>query len=364
MSALVDEIMSTALSGIAPSENAFPLLEVSGAPRERGRAHGEHFAERIRTTFDFYMHDLFSGSPLSADQIEARARGIEPIGQRYAPAITQEIRGIAEGSGLEPWQIFALNARTEILNARIDECSALYFADSAILGQNWDWVEPLEPLCILIRHRHEDGFERLVFSEPGMVAKIGMNSAGLGICLNILFAPHDLSGLPVHMLIGALLDCRDFESGRDLLENCGRGKASHLLLANGEGSAVSAEFYGDDLHLLSPQDGLLLHTNHCVALGEAGRLPDLANSCARFDRLVQKTTASERDLATAKSILLSVDGGEDSIMREYRPQSFLGTHRVGSCASVLMELDRGRLHIKRGPGAEDDYQSIDLSQAA
>ncbi len=347
------------------SAQHFPVIEVTGTARMRGRGHGEALASRIKTTLDFYLDDLFAGTHLSRDQIRQRALRVREIGQRYAPTVNEEILGISEGAGLEAWQVFALNARTEILNARVDECSALYFADHGVLGQNWDWIEPLEALCVVVRHRQADGFEHITFCEPGMVGKIGMNSGGVGVCLNILFAPHDLSGLPVHMLIGQLLASRDFEQAHRTLAQCGLGKASHLLVAARGGRAVSAEFYGDELHLLEPKSGVLLHTNHCVALGAAGRREDLANSCARYDRLVERIgQVPGRDVSTAKSILLSLDGGEDSIMRPYRPQNVLGNHAVGSCASIIMELESGRFHVKRGPGDEDNYQSLALATAA
>ncbi len=337
----------------------FPLLEVRGDAAARGRAHGEGFRTRIHDTYTFYMDELFAGGPLDGAAIAARAEQIEVLTRTYAPTMADEIAGIAAGSGLEPWQIFVLNARTEILNARIHECSALYFASSGVLAQNWDWVEALEDLCVVIRHEHNDGFRHLTFAEPGMVAKIGMNSAGLGVCLNILFAAHDLTGLPVHILIGALLNARDFTSARTLLDSCGLGKASHLLIADGNGHAVSMEYFGDEAHALGAVDGVLLHTNHCLGRGAAGRTPDLENSCARYDRLQVLVAANPaRDVAAAKRILLDSSGGENALMRGYREQSVLGNQRVGTCASIVMELGAATMHIRRGPGSADNYTAV------
>jgi isopenicillin-N N-acyltransferase-like protein len=339
----------------------FPLIEVHGGPYERGLAHGESLRERIRQTFCFYMDDLFAGSRLERSEITARAQLIQGLSDRYAPALTAEIQGIALASGLEAWQIFVLNARTEILNARVAECTALYFAESRLLAQNWDWVEPLEDLCVVIRHIHPDGHRHLSFCEPGMVAKIGLNNAGIGVCLNILFAPHDFSGLPVHLLIGALMAARSFTAAQSVLESCGLGKASNLLVADAQGSAVSMEYFGDERHALGLQDGVLMHTNHCIGKGTAGRLPDLGNSCGRYDRIARAVQDSPaRDIAAVKDILLSEAGGEDALMRAYQPQTLLGTHRVGTCACIIMELAEGRMHIRRGPGSGDTFMSLSV----
>lgn len=343
----------------------FAELDVRGDARARGQAHGEHFSARIAETFSFYMDSLFAGGPLGPQQIADRAQQIPALVSRYAPMMSDQIEGIAQGCGLPAWKIYVLNARTEILNARIDECSALFFTDTGVLAQNWDWVEPLEALCVLIHHGCEDGHSYLAFGEPGMVGKIGLNSAGLGVCLNILFAPHNLTGLPVHILIGALLNCRSYSQAEQLLANCGLGKASHLLLASANGDAVSMEYFGDERHALLPENGVLMHTNHCLGRGAAGRTSDLANSCARYDRMVSAVAAAKnRDLGDAKAILLSEEGGEDALMRAYKPQSVLGDHLVGTCACIVMELGPRRMHIRRGPGPADDFLNVSLDRSS
>ncbi|MEQ8235012.1 MAG: C45 family peptidase [Gammaproteobacteria bacterium] len=332
--------------------NGFAELEVRGDARSRGRAHGEAFRARIHAALAFYLDELFAGGPLDREQVAARAQAVAALCARDAPAQAAEIAGIAEGSSLPAWQVYALNARTEIINARVGECSTLYFGASHVLAQNWDWLEPLEAECVVITHERPDGHRYVAFGEPGMVGKIGLSSAGVGVCLNILFAPHDLTGLPVHVLIGALLNAADFAQARSLLETAGRGKASHLLVADGAGHAVSTEYFGDARYDLTPVDGVLLHTNHCLGLGNDGRTPLLANSCARHDLLRAALAAdARRDLARAREILSSDAGGEDALLRPYRAQSVLGNRRVGTCATVLMELDARRLHLRRGPDA-------------
>jgi len=345
--------------------NGFAALEVRGDARARGHAHGEAFRDRIHTARDFYFDELFAGGPLDGAAIEARATTVAVLCERLAPSQAEEIRGIAAGSGLAPWQVFVLNARTEIINARVGECSALYLAQSKLLAQNWDWLEPLESACVVIAHERPDGHRYITFGEPGMVGKIGLSSAGLGVCLNILFAAHDLTGLPVHVLIGALLNAPDFDAARALMAAAGSGKASHLLVAADDGRAVSMEFFGDESHALEPVDGVLLHTNHCLGRGAAGRTAELANSCARYDLLGAALAAdARRDLGRVRDILSSDAGGEDALLRPYRAQSVLGNRRVGTCATVIMELDAGRLHLRRGPHAAAPFATFSVRDEA
>lgn len=339
----------------------FATLEASGDAGARGRAHGEAFRARVERACAFYLDDLFAGVPLDGAALRARAETIAAIVAAQAPPLAAEIEGIAAGAGVPPWQVYLLNARTEVLNARVDECSALYFAGTCVQGQTWDWVEELEALCVVITHTRPDGHRYVAFGEPGMVGKIGLSAAGVGVCLNILFAPHDLSGLPVHVLIGALLNAGSWDAARVALDGAGRGKASHLLVGSAGGQAVSIEFFGDERHQLEPVDGVLLHTNHCLGRGAAGRTAALANSCARYDDLARQVAASPaRDLARARDILSSTAGGADALLRAYRESEVFPGHRVGSCATVLMELDERRLHLRRGPHADAPFQVFAL----
>ena len=346
---------------LALPDDRFPEVAVRGTSAARGQAHGETLRAPIRETFTFYMERLFAGGPLDRAAIEARAERVAAMVRTMTPVLADEIEGIAAGAGLPDWQIYVLNARTEILNVRVGECSALYFAKSHVLAQTWDWVEPLEALCAVITHEREDGHRYVSLVEPGMLAKIGMNDAGIGVCLNILFAPHDLSGLPVHVLIAAVLHARDFSAARRVMETAGLGKASHLLVADGAGKGVSMEFMGDERHALMPQNGVLLHTNHCLAHGVAGRRQDLGHSCARYDRLVAAVAdLPTQDLATARAILSGPQAGAATLLQPYHEQSLLGNERVGTCATVMMELDERRFHIRRGPGADAPFSCVAL----
>ncbi len=341
-------------------EPQFPIIELQGSARTRGQGHGEQCRERIQRTVAFYFDDLFLDSPLAPESLRGRAEEVKDVLGRHAPRVAEEIEGIAEGSALPPWQVYTLNARTEILNARVPECTSLYLAETRVLAQTWDWVEPLEALCVVLRHEREDGFTYVSLVEPGMVGKIGMNSAGVGVCLNILFAAHNLSGLPVHTLIGEVLNCADFAAARARMDSSGLGKASHLLVGDGSGEAVSMEFMGDERHALLPVDGVLVHTNHCLAHGEAGRQRDVATSCARYDYVTAELQrAGAQDFARAVE-LLSTSAGDGGPLRPYQRIGVLRNHPVGSCATVVMELAEKRFHVRRGPQVGRGFSTIQL----
>jgi hypothetical protein len=84
------------------------------SPQGRGEAFGAANASEIGDTYDRYV-ELF-------DAVATRPVALPPLGEEalaaigaYSAPAAEEITAIAHGAGLEPWQIGALNARTEIL---------------------------------------------------------------------------------------------------------------------------------------------------------------------------------------------------------------------------------------------------------
>jgi isopenicillin-N N-acyltransferase-like protein len=85
------------VSGATPFP--FPLVDVEGGARERGRQYGRLTAECIATSLRVYMAAWTAGDSGVAARtaLLGRARAFEPvIGDRY-PELLEEMRGIAEG---------------------------------------------------------------------------------------------------------------------------------------------------------------------------------------------------------------------------------------------------------------------------
>jgi len=341
--------------------NTFPHYHFSGAPRDRGLAYGEALRERIQSTYSLYADSLFSQSTCAPAALAQRAEQLRDVITAFAPDYTTELDAVAAGAGMERWQIYALNGRTEILNVPVNECTALYFEDSAILGQNWDWVAALEDLAVLVTWELPDGHRVLMLTEPGMLGKIGFNDRGLGVCLNILFSKHQLDGVPVHVLTRAVLDCGSVEEARTLLIRSGCGKSSHFLLGDRTGHCCSMEFAAGGRYEVALRDGVLVHTNHCLAADARSKAALIPTTVERYDQACDWLSRTpERDLDAMKQILLDDSKGDCSINLAYHPEALLDNQPVGTCATMLMDLGSNELHVKRGPGRTGAFTSVQL----
>ena len=325
------------------STEVFPELRVSGDATARGLAHGEQFRARIERTLEFYLTVFALPQARLRDQAESFAEIIGHFSAEYAA----EIEGIALGAAVEPWLIYALNSRSEILNnCAVPECTSVINTRQSQLGQNWDWSQALEDLVILLRVEHEDGHRFATLTEPGILAKVGMNSAGLGVCLNILKTDTRLRGLPVHVLLRAMLDCRDMTQLRALVAANAPGKASHILAGDARGEYLSTEFAGESQYSLKTHNGLLWHSNHYLAADE--------NTGEAFYSTEERYTRAETLINADSSadglwqMLLDQSEGLKSICRPYSPSEAAGFGNVGTVFSLMMDLKRGSMRIRPG----------------
>ncbi|MCP3688068.1 MAG: peptidase C45, partial [Gammaproteobacteria bacterium] len=239
----------------------FPLVHISGDPWQRGQQHGEILKQEIAQTIDFY-HSIFN---LRREEIFSLANRFKKIIGDFEADYVDEMAAIARAADVEAEWIIALNARTEILSRNSvvsNECTAVYLREQSILGQNWDWGKALEPLTVLMNIIQPDGHAIAMMTEPGIIGKIGMNSCDLGVCLNILTLGQVLNGLPVHVVLRAILDCRSIKQVESLLAQHGCGKASNLIVADASGNGFDMEFCGEQSFRLDPEANMLIHTNH------------------------------------------------------------------------------------------------------
>ena len=305
-----------------------------------------------------------------------------------------EINAIAQGSGVEPWKIFALNSRTEIvltllraMNNKVSasdqptECTSLFCKEFGILAQNWDWDEKLEQLIVLSHIKRRDDHEIITMHEPGILAKTGMNNKGLGVCLNVLDCPAsygELNGVPIHILLRAGLDASSFQDAKTVYQRAKCGTSSHIFLGSFDGQNAMVEFAGRRVEFLNRDEethGWPLHTNHYLGCDLGDHPIHGFPSVCTTENPVEKTSSRNRFMSgskilsarresvfspgmameTVKSLLR--DDGENDNLQICRPfykkaDGSNGLDRaMGRCGTVctcVMDLKRLEFHITRG----------------
>ncbi|MCB0355118.1 MAG: hypothetical protein KDD64_16415 [Bdellovibrionales bacterium] len=329
----------------------FHYLSVSGDPQHQGEAYGTALRRQIGETFELYS-TLFGLAPRQL--IERGARVLERIDQ-FSLSIGAVVRGVASGSGLLPEEVAALNARTELFHEAQQnqkECTAVYLPNSSVLGQNWDWAKRLDPLMFLLRVEGEKGHSFVTLTEPGIVGKIGMNSAGIGVCLNILPGEGECDGVPVHVLLRAVLESTSLEEAREKILNARHGTASSVLVGNDKGEGFCAEIFGSEVRFQDVRGEPLIRTNHFqefqVPISEF-----FDDSLPRFNRA---RFLLERDgkpaIARLEGLLADQDDPDAVICSPFEELgNSLG--EVGTLATLVMDLKNRILRIRRTLSSEN-----------
>jgi isopenicillin-N N-acyltransferase like protein len=335
------------------------------APRDRGRDFGAAHAAEISATAEKYSA-LFATTAGYEVDIEAHGRQALASIREFSVACASEIEGIAEGAGVTPERVAALNARTEILGiARTpgpSECSTIIRlgspGDIPVALQTWDWHDAFADNWLVWTIEHPDGHIVHTLTEYGILGKIGVSSAGLGLNLNILHHGHDGGPVkvPVHVLARSVLDsARDIGQAVALIGATGVSASSALTLTaldDGEPIAITAEvFPGGPRYVLPGDDGLLLHTNHFLDVHAAqfeqeNQLgPDSFLRLALLRRrLARGNGNNEADLLAA---MCSHTGGGGAVCCHPDPGAPLGS-RYATLATVSLDVQRCAMTVRAG----------------
>jgi isopenicillin-N N-acyltransferase-like protein len=272
-------------------------VSVQGTPLQRGSQYGEQARTQVHDSITAYQRVFAHYADWDWAKVVSHAKRYQQIVEEFAPHAIEEMRGIAEGSGVEFGDILALNVRSEVMfasgaqdnknlsGALANECSSFAVLPEAtanshtIIGQNWDWLLHAHETVVLVHARRDDGPDFVTIVEAGLLAKTGVNSAGVASCTNTLvsFLDDGAVGVPYHVLLRRLLDAESITDGVSTVVNAQKALSGNFLLGDVDGLAIDMEVNpggATAVRTFMPSGGVLAHTNHFLS-------PDFARSDSR-----------------------------------------------------------------------------------
>jgi isopenicillin-N N-acyltransferase like protein len=393
----------------------FPEISVSGTPYARGRQYGAAAAPRVRHSIASYARLFAHRRGLDWPAVQAEALRYQSLLAEVAPDLLDEMRGIADGTGEAFAAILALNVRTELMSgvptgfahpdgsaalARnkalgvpqhseevaapvaavganpIDdgECTTAAAQPAAtrtggtLLAQTWDWQGDQRGACVLLRVESPGEPSILTMTEAGMVAKIGINSAGVAVGLNLLRSHSDGRevGMPVHVLLRKMLQAPGFAAARAMADMALPGGSSCVTLASAGGNLVSLELTPAGVAEVWPVDGLLAHANHCVDAGAAAdECPHepISTSYERYDRAAEllQAAAGQIDVPALQAILRDRENAPRCICRS--PNLDLPpVDRGESVCGIVIDLEARVMHVAPDVPSEVAFTPVALER--
>ncbi|NUO96679.1 MAG: hypothetical protein HOV96_27995 [Nonomuraea sp.] len=356
-----------------------PLIAVEGTYEEMGAELGRLTGDLVARSVETYLRRFRDKAGLSPADVRRWGLTYLDVARDYDESIAAMLEGLAAGAGQPVEHILALNARTELLDGtdyHDEGCTSLavlpkYTAEGhTLLAQNWDWHPEQGPVTFLLATRDTEGFAVLTLAEAGMLAKSGLNSAGLGVCANRLRSDRDSAGagVPYHFLLRGVLQADRMSRAHRKVLDVPRVSSGNLLIADAGGEAIDLEVAPDVFGALLPRDGLLAHSNHFQAA-----LPLVDRKAAssgltllRPERVrhLLEDAAAERAVRLDDVVAALRDhySFPDGVCRHPDPESAPG-EECCTVYSVVMDLDARELAIAAASPCSRPYERWGLEEA-
>jgi len=341
---------------------ALPLIEVSGSHREIGRGFGEQLRDEVREYSGMWLAKASARSGKNRDELLEHVAGFVETIDTWAPYLGEEIRGVAEGAGIDEREAFSIQVRMELLFAGPPPPSCTTFAltgahtttGETIVGQNVDLDAEVERFGVILKITPDDSPAVMMYTSPGLVSYVGLNDAGLAVHGNLLVSDGWRAGFPRYLLTRVMLRERTVAAALEAGLQPPRASSRNLILGDASGDIADAELAVHGEAVLRSEDGVLIHANHYTApelVGTDRYIP--TSSCHREARMCQLLGDAQRpvNVADLQGFYRDHDGHPGSICAHPNEG---GTAKT--VASLISEPAAGRLHATFGSPCENEYE--------
>ncbi|KAI1617660.1 putative acyl-coenzyme A:6-aminopenicillanic-acid-acyltransferase 40 kDa form [Exophiala viscosa] len=335
------------------------MLEIhcTGTPYQIGFQHGQGARTKIENGLKFYESFFAEKTRMNWATAISKAELFLPFLEHGWKHLLEELKGVADGAGVLFGSILALNVRTEIsMGMMNDGCTSLAWKtlDVSYLAQNWDWEPPQQDNLIVLHIKRDAKPSISQVTEAGIIGKVGLNSCGVGVCLNAIRVKGvDFNRLPGHLALRAVLDSKSRKEAVNVLKEAGVAAAIHILVADPSGS-TSIEASSRDLVVTDAVGGRITHSNHFCWPHAQGVPVTVAapDSLVRLER-VNELMDSVSKGGTPDRLML-----ESMLNDEYNAP--FGINKAGNVEqplrtlfSIVMELSSRSARVRFGRPTDD-----------
>jgi isopenicillin-N N-acyltransferase-like protein len=250
-----------------------PIIEVTGSPRERGRQQGERAREQILSAVTRYREILPQAIQMTWEKGLREARKFLPYGEAAFPDFVEELRGIAEGSGVPFEQVWMLNCYEGLVESRhqLWGCTCIAVRDDqtadghVLLAHNEDWISVDRDNVYLIRAKPDDGPSFLGITYGPLLVNIGLNAEGIGVTINSVYPTDGGVGVPRILCSRAVLNARTIGEAICACVPKLRAGGYSYLLGDPNGELYGVETSATIHNIQYGEKGWLVHTNHYLS---------------------------------------------------------------------------------------------------
>jgi isopenicillin-N N-acyltransferase-like protein len=354
--------------------NPLPLVRVAGSHRAIGQQIGEATAPLVRHSLQnahLVIQNTFESLSLTWEGAQIQASKYMPFAQERYPQYIDEMKGIAEGAGVEFIDLAVLNAMEAVTMDALHLAKCTSFAVNGdrttnghvLVAHNEDWLPEDEPDVYILHVTPDDAPPFLAMTYGGLLPNIGLNAAGISQCCDSVYPNDGRIGIPRVIISRAVLAARTpAEAIRHMVAPLRAAGYNHLL-AHDSGEMYNVEVSARQFAVLYAENGQLVHTNHYLdeAMLPVEDEPDeLISTRVRFFRtmrLVRNTP--KHTVQTLQAIQRDHINYPDSICN-HDVNDIDPFNREKTITSMVMDLNDRQMHVAWGNPCENDFYTYQL----
>jgi len=355
------------------------IVEISGTPRERGYRYGENckniIQQLLNAHYAFYDREIGVSKELLINEASKLINFVE----KYSSEIAEEMKGTAEGSGVKYEEILIISGFIEIYYPKIFAgCTTLAVSgkvtldgETYIAQNNDEALDPwLEGNCVvLLKVRRKTGPDLLTYTYAGIPAMMGINSSGIGLCINALLCEISTLGVPLLTITREILQQKTLEDAVEAIRRAKRGNSLNFGIADSKGRICDIECTPKRVDCLFTEDPYFAHTNHFLSK-KLGIQKDIIrdsgigfgrDSVFRHKRMYKLINEREGhvDLKTIMSFFRDHENYPNSICRHVNPKDSIA-EKAKTFDSMIFATSQRTAWISRGNPCENEYSIYPL----
>jgi hypothetical protein len=364
--------VGTAVPGM---DGKLRVVELKGTPYEMGKTHGATLKPEITELIRRWKADLAKTYKTSAEEYIRKFlihTDFRPAIEKWTPGLLDEVRGLADGAGVdfETMYAFQLVDESWVMSNDLvfDKCTSITAGKRAgfpsFTSQTMDIPGFYHGFQTVLRIRDKSAdLETLVFTVPGVIALNGLNSRSVGVCVNaVTQLASSPKGLPVAFVIRGILRQKTYEDAVKFLRDIPPAAPQNYMIGGPLQAADFERSVGRMVPVL-PFEGaeFAYHTNHPVVsddlnpnflagLKKGGvSLETYRLFCPRYKFLKGTLTnnSTKIDLAVLKTIYANRASG---------------INNAGTYGCTIMVLgEKPELHISPGRPDVEPFQVLGFS---
>ncbi|MEE2754199.1 MAG: C45 family peptidase [Candidatus Latescibacterota bacterium] len=356
-----------------------PILEVSGSPEERGRAHGETFGGLIRELVPAFFDDLEQTSKNHSLPVMTRERALEIVAtyrepcRGYAADLFEELEGIASAANVSADELLALNAFLELHDYYSDAfvisgCTSLMVpgttsGEGALIAQNYDLASLFADAAVLIKVKSDDQPDALFYTSAGMLGCSGVNEAGVGVVINNLVPSDSTGGVIYPFIIRKILQSVRIGDAIDAVVAQPRASGMNYVLCDENGEIYDLETTAKEYEVTCPFDGPMAHANHYLMDRlkpfERRQWDARGQSILRWGRATRLLKSADNpDAGTLRDILSDRVNAPIGICRHNEVTH--GEACGQTIAGIVLDPPGRRAWFTKGPTGQNSWQELSV----